>query len=288
MVRGLAATAAARGGLVLVTDAALDPAKQARDLAQLVEAGVDAVLVYPAGEPGLLRAALDDAVGRGVVLFAHDTLGHPAVAGELVTPVAHMGALAADLLADLLGGKGTVAIVGGVPAPAILDRIAGFRRRLAERYPGLELVAEIDNRLDVEAGAEAAAAELLASGVAPDGFFGYNDASAVGAARAARAAGFRPAVVGNNAEPHGIRALCEGIIAATVDRHPVELAVRGAELMLDVLEGRLARSAAPRRVEIDPTPVLAADAASFVPWDQRCPEPPPGSWAVLETGAPAS
>jgi ABC-type sugar transport system substrate-binding protein len=282
MVRGLAATAAARGGRLLVTDASLDTAKQARDIARFADRGVAALLVYPAGEPRRLREALDAVVGRGIALFGHDDLRHPEVVGELVTPVERMGALAADLLADQLGGQGSVAIVGGVPAPAIRDRIAGFRRRLATRYPGLEVVAEIENVLDVEAGAEAATRELVAVGVSPDGFFGYNDASAIGAARAAHAAGLRPVVVGNNAEPHGIVALRDGLVAATVDRHPVELAVRGAELILDVLEGRLERSPHRHRVQVDPTPVRAGETDSFVPWGQRCPQPPPGSWEILE------
>jgi ABC-type sugar transport system substrate-binding protein len=282
MVRGFAATAAARGGHLLATDATLDAAKQAHDIARLTDCGVDALLVYPAGEPSRLREALDAAVARGIVVFAHDDVGHPEVVGELVTPVERMGALAADLLAERLGGQGTVAIVGGVPAPAILDRIAGFRRRLAARYPGLEVVAEIENKLDAEPGAEAVTKELVAGGVSPDGFFGYNDASAIGAARAAYAAGLHPVVVGNNAEPHGIAALREGIVAATVDRHPVELAVRGAELILDVLEGRLGRVPHRHRVEVEPTPVRASEADSFVPWEQRCSEPPPGSWEILE------
>jgi ribose transport system substrate-binding protein len=277
MIRGLATTAAGRGGRVLVTDAALDVARQANDIDRLVAAGADALLVYPAGDPHTLRTSLDAAVDSGVPLFAHDDLGHPAVVGNLVTPVARMGSLAADLLAGLLGGIGTVAIVGGVPAPAIVDRLEGFRRRLAQRHRDLEVIAEVENLIDVEEGAEAVVAELLSRGTRPDGIFGYNDASAVGAARAAAIFGLRPVVVGNNAEPHGIEALADRQIAATIDRHPVELAVRGANVILDVLHGRVAPSEA-QRIEIEPTPITFAEVGTFVPWDRRCPDPPPGSW----------
>jgi ribose transport system substrate-binding protein len=281
MIRGLASAAAVQGGRVLATDAALDVARQAKDIARLTDAGVNALLVYPAGDPASLRAALDAAVQTGVLLFAHDDLDHPSVVTELVTPVATMGALAADLLAELLGEQGSIAIVEGVPAPAIVERVAGFRRRLAARHPGVQVVATVANPIDVAEGAESAVSELIVGGLVPDGVFGYNDASAIGAARAAAAAGLSPPVVGNNAEPHGVEAVAGGVIGATVDRHPVELALRGATVILDVLKGRLSVSDTPQRVEITPTVVTAANVDRFVPWDARCDEPPPGAWDLL-------
>jgi hypothetical protein len=71
------------------------------------------------------------------------------------------------------------------------------------------------------------------------------------------------------------------VIGATVDRHPVELALRGAAVMLDVLEGRLTVADAPDRVRIEPTAVTAVNVDQFVPWDSRCEPPPSGSWDVL-------
>jgi ribose transport system permease protein len=124
-------------------------------------------------------------------------------------------------------------------------------------------------------------AEAIASGLAPDGVFGYNDASAIGAARAAGAAGLPLITVGNNAEPHGVQAVAQGLISATVDRHPVELALQAAAVILDVVEGRIEVSEAPEVVTIVPTTVTRDNVDSFIPWERRCDAPPAGSWDVL-------
>jgi ribose transport system substrate-binding protein len=281
MLRGLASAAARRGGRVLATDAALDVAKQAGDITRLVDAGVDALIVYPAGDPESLRTALDAAIEAGVLLFAHDDIGHASVVTQLVTPVDVMGALAADLLAELLQGRGNIVIIDGVAAPALLERVAGFRRRLESRHPGIRVVASISNTTDVVQGAESAMADTITSGLAPDGAFGYNDASAIGAARAAAAAGLSLVTVGNNAEPHGVQAVAQGLISATVDRHPVELALQAAAVILDTLERRIQISEAPAFVTIVPSTVTKDNVESFIPWERRCDTPPLRSWEVL-------
>jgi ribose transport system substrate-binding protein len=281
MIRALAGAAAPRGARILAADAELNVEKQANDIARLVEAGSDALLVYPAGDPHALQDALSAAAEAGVLLFSHDELGHTSVVTQLVTPVEVMGALAADLLAELLAGDGTVAIIAGVPAPSLVERIKGFRRRIATEHPGLRIIETISNPIDIAAGAEAAMAQLLADGANPNGVFGYNDSSAIGAARAAAAAGLSPAIVGNNAEPHGVQAVAEGVIAATVDRHPIELALKGAAVILDTIEGRIQVSEAPERIAVEPTTVTKGNVDSFIPWESRCHAPPAGSWEVL-------
>jgi ribose transport system substrate-binding protein len=280
MIRGLASAAAPRGGRVLATDAQLNVEKQANDIGRLVAAGSAALLVYPTGDPGSLQEALTAAAEAGVLLFSHDELRHPSVVTQLVTPVSVMGALAADLLAEHLSGKGTVVIVGGVPAPALLERIEGFRRRVSTEHPNLRIIGTITNPIDIAEGAEAAMAELIAAGATPNGVFAYNDASAIGAARAVAAAGLSAAIVGNNAEPHGVQAVAEGLIDATVDRHPIELALQGAAVILDVLGRRVEVSEAPDSVTIEPTTVTKDNVDAFIPWESRCDAPPMGSWEV--------
>jgi ribose transport system substrate-binding protein len=281
MVRGFASILAPQGGRVLVSDGGLDPVRQAAGLGRLVDAGVDAMLVYPAGDPQFFHPAIDDAVRNGVRIFAYGDLEHRAVEAELVTRIDEMGAAGADLLAAALGGTGTVAVVGGVDAPGVTDRINGFLRQLESAHPDMEVVATVHNLFDNADGAEAVVAEMLRNGPGPAGIFAYNDSSAVGAARAAAAAGVSPALVGSNGEPHGVSAVAEGVLAGTVDRHPVELAQRGAELFLELL-ARPATLGAPVKVSIAPTVVTPANVGEFVPWNDRCATPPAGSWEVID------
>lgn len=281
MIRGLVSTTAARGGQVLVVDGGLDVGRQVEGIERLVAVGVDALVVYPAGDPRSLHRAIDDAVARGVRIFAHDDLGHDAVEAEMVTPVEVMGSKAADLLAGALGGVGSIAVVTGVDAPAVTDRVNGFLERIESAHPEINVVATALNSFDDADGAKAAVAKLLKEEPTLEGIFAYNDSSAVGTARAVAAAGRTPLIVGNNGEPHGIAAVADGVIAGTVDRHPVELAQRTAELILDILE-RPRKPGPAESVLVEPTAVTSATIGEFVPWNERCATPPDGSWHVVD------
>lgn len=274
MLQGLACVAEGRGATVTVTDAKLDGARQCADIDALVREGVDALLVYPTAPPGILRPALDRAVSTGVLLFGHDALDHPATISEFLTPGAEMAALAAELLNELLRGSGAVCVVGGVPAPQIVERTEGFKRTLAERFPGLHVAAEVVNEADDRAGACRTLAPMLEDGPALDGVFTYNDASALGAADAIESAGrLGIVIVGCNGEPECLPAIRDGRVAGTVERYPIELGQRAATIILDVLTGALSSSDAPPRVESEPEVITRANVDRFRPWLERTPQP---------------
>lgn len=280
-LRGISYVAGEREFHVYATDAALDIARQQADIVRLADMGVRAMLVYPTGEPEALWQSLDYAHEKGVQLFSHDRLGHPKILVTLVTPEYEMGVMGASMMAARLGGTGEVVLVGGVPAPAVLDTLKGFRDELVRHHPGITVIGEVANMIDVEEGAEKAIAELLASGTRFDGIFTYNDSSAVGAATALAAANRSASVVGSNGEQKAIDAIAQGLLVGTVDRNPVELAVRGATAMLDLLEGQVEAHTLPSEIAIDVAPVTSDNVAAFVPWEQRCPDPAKESWTVV-------
>jgi ABC-type sugar transport system substrate-binding protein len=274
MVQGLACTAELRGAKVVVTDARLDGDRQRRQLDQLTEIGVAALLVYPVTAPAGLRPALDRAVEAGVLLFSHDDLDHEAVITRLITPGAEMASLSVRLLNELLGGDGNVAIVGGIPAPQILERTEAFKQAIRETHSDLRLLAEAENPTDDAAGARDAVGGLLAAHPQIKGILTYNDASAIGAADAAEAVGRSDVViVGCNGEPECLDAIKRGRVAGTVERHPIELGQRAGELILDILSGTLARERAPRRITAQPELITADNVDYFRPWQDRTPEP---------------
>jgi ribose transport system substrate-binding protein len=272
MVQGMAQAAEQRGATIVVADARLDGARQSRQIDELASAGIDALLVYPVAEPATLRAALDRAVEAGVALFSHDHVGHPAVITEFITPGAEMATLSARLLADLLGGEGEVAIVGGIPAPQILERVDAFKQALAGTGP--RVVAEAVNETDDAAGARAVVAGLLSAHPEITGILTYNDASAIGAAEATEEAGRTEIViVGCNGEPDCLEAIRRGRVAGTVERYPIELGQRAAGVILDVLDGSVPRESAPGRIVSEPEVITAANVDRFQPWEKRTPQP---------------
>jgi ribose transport system substrate-binding protein len=274
MVQGVAYASEQRGAKVVVTDAGLDGARQSRQIDELTEIGVAALLVYPVTAPTALRPALDRAVEAGVLLFSHDEIDHQAVITEFITPGDEMASLSAGLLNELLGGHGGVAIVGGVPAPQILERTEAFRRALRQTHTGLRLLADAKNPTDDAVGARDVVADLLATHPEITGILTYNDASAIGAADAAEALGRSDIlIVGCNGEPECLDAIRSGRIAGTVERHPIELGRRAGGLIVDILGGTLARERAPRRVTAQPEVITAANVDRFRPWQNRMPEP---------------
>jgi ribose transport system substrate-binding protein len=274
MVQAVAYVAERRGAKVLVTDARLDGSRQSNQIDQLTEQGVAALLVYPVAAPPALHPALDRAVKAGVALFSHDHVDHPSVITEFITPGAEMAALSAGLLNELLNGHGDVAIVGGIPAPQILERTEAFNRALAKTHTGLRLVAEAVNATDDSAGAWPVVADMLTAHPEITGILTYNDASAIGAADAVEAAARTDVViVGCNGEPECLNAIRNGRVAGTVERYPVELAQRAAELILDVLDGTVPRDSAPRSILSEPEVITATNVDRFQPWEERTPQP---------------
>jgi ribose transport system substrate-binding protein len=274
MVQGLAYVAESRGAEILVANARLNGGRQREQIDALVREAADALLVYPTAPPRMLHPALDHAVEAGIPLFSHDAVDHPAVITEFVTPGGEMAVLAAELMYELLEGRGAIGVVGGIPAPQIVERTEAFKRTIADRYPELKVVGEVVNEADDRAGARPGVSALLANHPNLVGLFTYNDASALGAADAvdeARRTGV--AIVGCNGEPACLSAIREGRVAGTIERYPIELAQRAATIILDVLTGALAKEEAPRRVASEPEVITRENVDRFRPWNERTPEP---------------
>jgi ribose transport system substrate-binding protein len=277
MLQGFAYACEQRGAHVVVTDAQLDGDRQAAQIDQITETGVAALVVYPVATPAALRPALDRAVESGLLLFSHDDVDHPAVITEFITPGAQMAVLSANLLDELLGGRGDVAIIGGIPAPQILERTDAFKQALQERHTGLRLVAEASNPTDDAPGAREVVTDILAAHPELAGILTYNDASAIGAAEAVETpAEHSIVIVGCNGEPECLEAIRAGRVAGTVERHPIELGQRAADLILDVLDGTVSRESAPSRIASEPEVITAANVNQFRPWQERTPQP---DWA---------
>lgn len=135
------------------------------------------------------RTAMEEALQQGVGLTVFDS---PAPEGLDVTAVGadfcEQGRLAADRLAGLIGHKGRVAIMMGVPtAPNHAERAACERQAFA-KYPGIEVVATgIDN--DSIETAQKQAAAIMQSHPDLAGWVACDAAGPVGIGQAIRESG---------------------------------------------------------------------------------------------------
>ena len=114
--------------------------KQIQQINAMVQAGANAIIVFPIS-PTALNPVVKAACKKGVQVFAYES--------EITEPCAHnvsinneaFGAYAADWLVKKLGGKGRVVYISGVPGvSADTQRTAGVMS-VFDKNPGIEIIA---------------------------------------------------------------------------------------------------------------------------------------------------
>jgi len=134
-----------------------DPNGQAQRILAAVEEGTDAILVACSSEQ-ILQAAIDKAVERGVpvMTFDSDAPNSKRFAYYGADDI-ELGESVMDELAELMDGKGKVAILAGsMNAPNLQQRVEGVKSA-AFRYPWIEIVGVFNH----EETARQAADEVL-------------------------------------------------------------------------------------------------------------------------------
>ena len=215
-----------------------DAATQISQIEQCVSEGYNAILFEPV-DPDGLRDAAKAAADAGVVVinvvsFCTDwenagiaavSCGNNIKAGE--NEMQHV--------ADLLGGKGNVAILTGPSAVTdALDRLTGYENILAN-YPDMkQVVAPADCQWDT-AKAQATVESWL-SAYDLDAIVCQNDGMAVGAGNAAGAdSGI--VIAGLDGTPDGYEAIKDGRITGTVAQDGGAMAANAVEAAVTLLNG---------------------------------------------------
>ncbi|WYB32982.1 substrate-binding domain-containing protein [Streptomyces sp. SM1P] len=206
-----------------VTDAQNDASQQANQLQNFTSSGVSSIIVNPVDSdavgPGVRSANKADipviAADRGVNKADTATL----VASDNVAG----GKLAADALADKLGGKGSIVILQGTAGTsASRERGAGFAEGL-KAYPDIKVVAKQPADFDRTKGLDVMT-NLVQSHPGVTGVFAENDEMALGAVKALGSkAGKSVSVVGFDGTPDGLKAVEAGTLYASVAQQPAEL-----------------------------------------------------------------
>ncbi|MES1953839.1 sugar ABC transporter substrate-binding protein [Salinisphaera hydrothermalis] len=115
--------------------------KQIQQINGMVQAGADAIIVYPIS-PNALNAVVRNACRRGVVVMAYDS--------EITEPCAHnvtidqheAGTKTAQWLADTLDHKGNIVMVTGVPGTSVDKARTEAAMKVFKKYPNLHVIAK--------------------------------------------------------------------------------------------------------------------------------------------------
>jgi ribose transport system substrate-binding protein len=166
-----------------------DTAAQARQLDELVARQPAGILLFP-GDADAMRPGVQRATQAGIPVAT--IIGDVSDSGRSVylgISSFDAGRVGGEMLAQAIGGKGKV-VLGTFPAPAVLERVEGYKALFKETYPEIEVAEVVNDKADPSYAPTAYAQALQAH---PDviGIGGTDGDSGKGAAIAVREAGLQ-------------------------------------------------------------------------------------------------
>jgi ribose transport system substrate-binding protein len=213
-----------------------DAAGQLEDIRNLVQAGVDAIVVNPANPEGI-NAAIKEATDAGIVVVAVDQAVTEPSAYVLSNNQEEYAYLGARWLFEQMGGQGGVVYMrGAAGASADDDRHAGFTRAL-EEFPDIEVVQEVFTGWQQDQGKQQML-DLIASGLPFDGVWTSGIDNVIVDALVESEVPLVPVVGADNAGFVGQLTGVEGLQGAAVT-NPGSVGGAGVTLALQILQGQV-------------------------------------------------
>ena len=232
--KGVEAKAKELGVNVKIVDAQNDPAKQANDVADLLQQNISVLLVNPV-DSAAISTSVKAANKANIPVICLD---RSADSGEVASLVASDnvkgGEMAAEYIIKKLGEKVKVAELEGIPgASASRERGEGFHK-IADAK--LTVVAKQSADFDRSKGLNVAENMLQAN---PDiqAIFAQNDEMALGAIEAAKSAGKQLVIVGFDGTDDGVKDVQNGTMAATIAQQPDIMGQQGVEVAVKAAKG---------------------------------------------------
>jgi ribose transport system substrate-binding protein len=226
----------------IVTDANDDPLKQISDVQDLINQGVDALIVAPATEE-----ALDPIVGRAmkqgipVILVDRRVKSDGNFVTFVTTSTTAMGRIYAQWLVETLKGKGNIVYLGGIPGASPGEfRHAGAMEVLA-RYPDIHVLDMQYTNWNPATGKSVMAALIQKYGHKIDGVLSDSALQGSGAVEAFIDAGYKkgeiPPITGGDIARMYQLAVKYDIPMVGID-YPTSVGIDTVEATLDVLSGK--------------------------------------------------
>ncbi|TCJ01962.1 ribose ABC transporter substrate-binding protein RbsB [Cytobacillus praedii] len=226
--------AKAQGAEIVTVDAQNDSAKQVSDIEDLIQQGVDVLLVNPT-DSAAVAVAIESANNANIPVI---TVDRSAEGGEVVAHIASDnvagGEMAGKFILEKLGNKGKVVELEGIPgSSAARERGEGFHKAV-DAVADVEVVAKQAADFDRAKGLSVME-NILQGNKDIQAVFAHNDEMALGALEALQAAGLTDViVVGFDATDDAVKAVESGNMAATVAQKPAIIGQQGVTTALKV------------------------------------------------------
>jgi len=199
----------------------------------MVDRQIDMLSAALAKKPAAIGFAALDSQAAIPLLKQADEAGIPIIAFDsgvdsdipkatAATDNLAAAALAADKMAELIGGSGKVAVVAHDQTSRTgIDRVEGFQKQVEEKYPDIEIVTVQYGGGDHLKSTEITKSILQAN---PDlkGIFGANEGSAIGVVNGVREMNRTDVVViGYDSGAQQKQAIKDGLMAGAITQNPV-------------------------------------------------------------------
>jgi ribose transport system substrate-binding protein len=234
---------AARLGIseLKVTNAQSQFSKQITDVQQLIAQGAQLLVIAPLNSDGW-EPVLQQAAAKKIPIITVDRKINATACSDYLTFIGsdfhQQGERAADQMIKALGGRGKVAILLGSPGNNVTtERTDGFKERVKERAPGIEISFEQTGEFAREKGQQVTE-QLIQSNPDINGIYAENDEMALGAVTALKGAGKEPgdiAIVSVDGTRSAVRGIVDGWLYSVIESNPRfgPLAFETAQKFLD-------------------------------------------------------
>jgi ribose transport system substrate-binding protein len=242
--------AKSQGTEIITVDAQNDSAKQVSDIEDLIQKGVNVLIVNPA-DSDAIKAAIESANNANIPVI---TVDRSANGGTVVSHIASDnvagGQMAGDFILEKLGKKGKVVELEGIPgSSAARERGEGFHKAI-DAVADIQVVAKQAADFDRAKGLTVME-NILQGNKDIQAVFAHNDEMALGALQALDAAGMKDViVVGFDATDDAVKAVNEGKMAATVAQKPAEIGQKGVQTAMKVFKKESVEKFVPVSLEL--------------------------------------
>ncbi len=217
----------------------IDYAAQINIVEDAINRRVDGIVLAPTHKDALVPI-VERAQRENIPVAIFDSgIGTENYVSYIATNNLQGGAVAAERLAEKLGGKGKVAILGVKAGSVSTDqREQGFQDTI-KKYPGIEIVAfqygDADRARSLDR-----ATDILTAHPELNGFFASNESSTVGVVQALKQKGLAGKVilVGFDSSPNLIDDLKAGAIDSLVLQNPFKIGYESVKAMVAKLNGQ--------------------------------------------------
>lgn len=227
--------AEAEGVEISMAIADQDLNRQLSAVEDFINKEVDAIIITPVDSDGV-KGAITKAKEANIPVITVDIKANGVdVDCHIATDNYSGGMIAAEAMAQYLGGKGEVGLITYPEVQSVRDRIDGFKK-VSDTYPDMKIVVELPGRTREEA--KKASEDMLTSNSNLNGIFGFGDDMAIAATTVIAERKSSAIVVGFDGLEEALKFVDEdNVFKAVVVQYPDKMGAEGVKNAVKLVKG---------------------------------------------------